>query len=204
MDIRHWFKASNSLDIKKKEKEEKEEGKKFDYIGNDIKWEKIELFTDGSTINNGKNNASGGIGVYFGKNDERNISKKVINSNKSVTNNICELLAIKLGIEKILETTSKENLKTTTIIIYSDSEYCINCITKWSKNWEKNGWKSSNGKPVKNKELIKYNYDYYNRYRIKFNHVRSHTKAPTEASKYKLWYGNEMADKLAKNASVSK
>lgn len=202
MDIRQWFKPSNSLDIKKKNKEE--EGIKFDYIGNDIKWDKIEIFTDGSTINNGKKNASGGIGVYFGKNDERNISKKVIYSKKSVTNNICELLAIKLGIEKILETTSNEKLKTTNIIIYSDSEYSINCITKWSKNWEKNNWKGSNGKPVKNKELIKYNYDYYKKYKIKFKHIRSHTKAPTDTAKYKLWYGNEMADKLARNAAESK
>ena len=30
------------------------------------------IFTDGSCINNGKRNAYGGVGVYFGKNDTRN------------------------------------------------------------------------------------------------------------------------------------
>ena len=38
-------------------------------------------------------------------------------------------------------------------IIYTDSKYVKNGITEWIKKWEKNGWISSNKKPVKNKDL---------------------------------------------------
>ena len=41
------------------------------------------------------------------------------------------------------------------LIIETDSQYAINCSTKWIKGWKKNGWKNSQKKPVKNAELIK-------------------------------------------------
>ena len=43
--------------------------------------------------------------------------------------------------------------KDSKIIIFTDSTYLKNGITLWIKNWEKNGWKSANKKPVKNKDL---------------------------------------------------
>ena len=49
------------------------------------------VFTDGSCSNNGKVNAKAGIGVYFGKNDPRNVSKRVIGKQ---TNNTAELSAV--------------------------------------------------------------------------------------------------------------
>ena len=38
-------------------------------------------------------------------------------------------------------------------MIYTDSIYVKNGITEWVTNWKKNGWKNSNKKPVKNKDL---------------------------------------------------
>jgi len=35
----------------------------------------------------------------------------------------------------------------------ADSNYVKNGITKWIINWKKNGWMTSTGTPVKNKEL---------------------------------------------------
>ena len=37
----------------------------------------MKVYTDGSCINNGKKGSKGGIGVYFGENDERNVSKSL-------------------------------------------------------------------------------------------------------------------------------
>ena len=38
--------------------------------------------------------------------------------------------------------------------IYSDSSYLVNCFQQgWHKNWVKNGWKTSQKKPVENREL---------------------------------------------------
>lgn len=40
------------------------------------------------------------------------------------------------------------------VVIYTDSKYSINCLTDWFHKWETNGWKSSSGKTVDNKDLI--------------------------------------------------
>lgn len=40
------------------------------------------------------------------------------------------------------------------VLIHTDSNYSIQCLTKWFQNWEKNNWRSSSGKAVENKDLI--------------------------------------------------
>ncbi|PLS30719.1 ribonuclease H [Bifidobacterium margollesii] len=41
------------------------------------------------------------------------------------------------------------------LLIESDSQYAINCSTKWVKGWKRNGWRNSQKKPVKNAQIIK-------------------------------------------------
>ena len=41
------------------------------------------------------------------------------------------------------------------LVIETDSQYAINCSTTWVHGWEKNGWKNSQKKPVKNADLIR-------------------------------------------------
>lgn len=41
------------------------------------------------------------------------------------------------------------------LIIETDSQYAINCSTKWVHGWKRNGWKNAQKKPVKNAALIK-------------------------------------------------
>ena len=36
----------------------------------------------------------------------------------------------------------------------TDSKYSIDCLTSWFINWRRNGWKTSSGKTVENKDLI--------------------------------------------------
>jgi ribonuclease HI len=40
------------------------------------------------------------------------------------------------------------------VTIYTDSKYSIDCVTNWYKNWKRNGWVNSKGKPVENKDLV--------------------------------------------------
>ena len=40
------------------------------------------------------------------------------------------------------------------VTIYTDSKYSIDCVTNWYRNWKKNGWMNSKGKPVENKDLV--------------------------------------------------
>ena len=51
----------------------------------------INVYTDGACSNNGKPYARAGYGVYFGKDDPRNVSETF---NGPQTNNAAELLAI--------------------------------------------------------------------------------------------------------------
>lgn len=163
----------------------------------------ICIFTDGSSLNNQeKGNRRGGVGVFFGDEDERNISipLKESKTNK-VTNQVAELLACIKGIETINCT---QKIQSCQLIIYTDSMYVVNMMTKWAINWEKNNWTKSDGKIVDNIELVKKLYYYYQNGNIVFKHVRSHMKEPNKDDpNYKIWYGNDKADKLAVAAAES-
>src|SRR3990172_1681031 len=115
---------------------DKEMKKVYVKKGQEIEEEEVEdveyVFTDGSCFNNGKEGSIGGFGIFFGKGDPRNKSKKY---KGTTTNNYMELLAI-FECFKIF----KKNRK---YCIISDSEYAINCVTKWYKKWINNGWKNN-------------------------------------------------------------
>lgn len=89
------------------------------------------------------------------------------------TNNIAELSGIKLGLSAVKKHTDYET------IVYTDSQYAINILTK--------GWKAKKNIELVNdiKELIKEFRD------IKFEHVYGHNGD----------IFNEECDKLAKKAS---
>ena len=40
------------------------------------------------------------------------------------------------------------------VTVFSDSQLCVNTITKWALAWEKRGWKRK-GDPLKNLDLVK-------------------------------------------------
>ncbi len=161
----------------------------------------IIIFTDGAVPNNqNKGNRKGGIGVFFGLDDPRNISwgMKETSTNK-VTNQICELLACIKGIETLIST---EKIGKKEIWIYTDSMYIVNSITNWAKSWEKNNWRKSDNKPVQNIELIKKLYYLSKNLKVNYKHVKAHTSPPPESSaEYFEWHGNFMADKLAVEAT---
>ena len=73
--------------------------------------------------------------------------------------------------------------------IYSDSEFWINVITKWSLNWERNGWKKKGG-DIKNLEIVKEAVMLYRASEANLIWVRGHNDDP----------GNELADVWANRA----
>ena len=186
-DIRKYFSTSK---VEPKKKSKKKSNKEW------------KVFTDGSTINNGKRNAKGGIGIFFDDDSPDNLGEE-FNINGKTSNNICELEAVRRAINIIIK--KKEFKSNNKILICSDSTYVIDCITKWSNTWEKNGWMRRNkgGKkvPVKNVDLIKEIKKLYYQYTIQFKHIKAHRNLNPEIKKssleYKEWYGNKMADELA-------
>lgn len=170
-------------------------------INESVETREIVVYTDGSAINNGSSKAKGGSGVFFGDNDPRNISKSIIASNgeAKVTNNICELYAVKLAIEKIIET--EPSTIGVRIVLFTDSEYIVKSVLQYSKAWEKNGYKNKRGQPIKNMDLMKRVIELYKKYNVKLHHCPAHKSEPRDKAKRKVWYGNKMADYLARKAS---
>lgn len=158
----------------------------------------IHIFTDGATPNNQNKsgNRHGGVGVFFGTGDSRNISFGMNETEKQkVTNNVCELMACVCAIERIMST---EKVMGKQVVIYTDSMYVVNTIANWASGWEKNGWKKPGGK-ISNLDIIKKLYHYSLNFGIIYRHVDAHTTEPTDkdSKEWNLWYGNMMADKLA-------
>jgi len=149
----------------------------------------IKVFTDGACSMNGSTNAKAGIGVYFGENDKRNVSKRIKGKQ---SNNTAELSAV-IEVFSILKEEIKNN---SSINIYTDSEYVLKCCTSYGEKCESNNWKKKKGE-IPNVELVKEAYLLYKQFdNIKLEWVRAHTNKGDELSK-----GNEGADKLA-NLSI--
>ena len=138
---------------------------------------KYVIYTDGACSGNPGPGGWGAVILNEEKNDT-NISGK----EQSTTNNRMELMAPIMALKKIK--------KASKIIIYTDSIYLKNGITIWIKNWEKNGWKSTNKKPVKNKDLWVMLNELSREHVIDWKWVKAHA-----GNKY-----NEIADKLASDA----
>ena len=73
--------------------------------------------------------------------------------------------------------------------IYTDSEFWINVITKWSIGWEKNGWKKKGGE-IKNLDIVKEVVPLHRESNCTLVWVRGHNDDP----------GNELADEWANKA----
>jgi len=136
------------------------------------------VYTDGSCINNGKENAVGGIGIFFGLDDERNVSQRLEGKQ---TNNTAELMAI-ITTYFIIENDILQGKK---IMVVSDSEYAINCASNYRSK-----------ENISNKELVKQIYDLYKgRTNVRFIHIDAHTGKTDIHS-----IGNDNADRLANMA----
>jgi len=137
----------------------------------------IKIYTDGSCIGNPGSGGWAAI-ILDGKN------KKIISGNKnSTTNNQMELFA---AIKALSNFNKKKSFK-----IFTDSNYVKDGITKWIRNWEKNNWKTSAKKPVKNKELWKKLDKLVKFHDVKWEWIKGHS-----TNVY-----NNLADELAKKAA---
>lgn len=159
----------------------------------------VKVFTDGSSIANGKPECISGSGIYFPDSGVE-ISMNSTEASKLCdipleykSNNVGELLGILLALI-LTEDKSKE------LMIYSDSMYCINSICVWSKNWAKNSWITSGGSPVKNKGILQKILEEKAKFKaVYFKHVRGHKKEPEDknSEEWFNWFGNDKADRLA-------
>ncbi|GAB4060199.1 ribonuclease HI [Catellatospora paridis] len=95
------------------------------------------------------------------------------------TNNRMELTAAISALEALT--------RPVTVHLHTDSTYVRDGITKWMHGWRRNGWLTSDRKPVKNADLWQRLAEAVARHTVEWRWVRGHAGDP----------GNERADALA-------
>ena len=124
--------------------------------------EEVVIYTDGACSGNPGPGGWGTILMYKGN------QKEIFGGKESTTNNVMELTAVLEGLKQL-----KFPCK---VKIYSDSAYVVNAFTqKWIFGWIKNGWKTSNKEPVKNKELWESLYELTKVHQVEFIKVKGHS-----------------------------
>lgn len=143
----------------------------------------LEIWTDGACQGNGKKDSYGGW-AYIVYRDKQLVCQRY-GSELNTTNNRMELKAVLEGFRYAISNANfGEELK-----IFTDSAYIVNCLNKkWYRNWQNNGWYSSQGTPVKNREIWEQLLKYCSAYKdFEIIKVKGHRGIAS----------NELADMLA-------
>ena len=123
--------------------------------------ENVTIYTDGACSGNPGPGGWGAVLIYKG------YKKEIWGSEQNTTNNIMELTAVVEALKKLKYECRVE--------LYSDSAYVVNAFDKgWIYNWVKNDWKTSDKKPVKNKELWEELYALTKKHDVTFIKVKGH------------------------------
>ena len=149
----------------------------------------IDIFTDGSCINNGKNvEKRCGYGIYVPKYQEYNVSSRF--TIEPLTNNRAELFAIykSLGIIQKIDPLAEKQF-----VLYTDSEYSIKIYNNIQLFLKKN---NNNIENLKNQDIIKLIIQKLNnfKHKLKIKHIYSHQENNNYFS-----ISNNIVDKMAKN-----
>ena len=104
----------------------------------------LMAWTDGACSGNP---GPGGWGVLMRAMDgETVVKERVLNGGEAdTTNNRMELMAAISALEALTRASE--------ITITTDSAYVKNGITSWMVGWKRKGWRTADGKPVKNIDL---------------------------------------------------
>lgn len=136
----------------------------------------VDIYTDGACSSNPGMGGYCAILIYSG------VEKIISGFENITTNNRMELLAVIKGLEALKEDCN--------VNLYSDSRYVVEAFNMgWIDAWQKNNWKTSSKKPVKNIDLWEQLLQLIKKHKVNFIHVRGH-----EDNEY-----NNRCDKIAVN-----
>ncbi len=138
---------------------------------------KVTLYTDGACSGNPGLGGWGAVLMYNGH------EKRISGAEENTTNNRMELFAVISGLECLKEPCE--------VTVYSDSAYTVNSfVNGWIYEWEKNGWKKADKKPVLNCDLLQRLLALTKIHSVEFIKVKGHAD-----NEY-----NNICDKLATDA----
>jgi ribonuclease HI len=133
----------------------------------------VDLYTDGACRGNP---GPGGWGVLLRLDQHE---KELWGGERDTTNNRMELTAAIRGLEALKRPVS--------VRVHTDSQYVLKGISEWIHAWKKNGWKTSDRKPVKNADLWRELDALRSQHALEWIWVKGHAGHPE----------NERADALA-------
>jgi ribonuclease HI len=134
----------------------------------------VVIYTDGACSGNP---GPGGWGVVLRWNGTQ---KELHGGDAQTTNNRMELMAAIQALEALN--------RPSRVQLHTDSTYLLNGITKWITAWQRNGWRTSARKPVKNEDLWRRLVEAMNGHEVSWLWVKGHAGEE----------GNERADALAR------
>ncbi len=135
--------------------------------------EPVEIFCDGACKGNP---GPGGWGVVL---RYRGVDRELYGAEPHTTNNRMELTALIQGLGALK--------RPCRVRVTTDSQYLMHGITQWIANWKRNGWRTSDKAPVKNRDLWQALDAALAPHEIEWHWVRGHSGHPE----------NERADGLA-------
>jgi ribonuclease HI len=112
------------------------------------------------------------------------VEKEIFGGETATTNNRMELR----GVIEALRLLTRE----CEVVVYTDSSYVQKGISEWIHGWKRNGWRTSDKKPVKNSDLWRELDELVAKHQIEFRWVKGHAGNK----------GNERADVLANRGVV--
>ncbi|SNZ05523.1 ribonuclease HI [Cohaesibacter gelatinilyticus] len=135
---------------------------------------KVTIYTDGACSGNPGPGGWGAL-LLYGEHE-----RELYGGEAETTNNRMELQAAIEALNALKRSCE--------IDLYTDSQYVKGGITGWIHGWKKNGWKTSNKKPVKNAELWQALDEALRPHQVSWHWVKGHAGHE----------GNERADELAR------
>ncbi len=135
--------------------------------------EPVIIYTDGACKGNP---GPGGWGALLRRGA---VEKELFGGETLTTNNRMELTAVIQALTALKQPCE--------IALYTDSQYVRQGIMTWIHNWKRNGWRTSDRKPVKNADLWQALDRLSANHRIAWHWVKGHAENP----------GNVRADALA-------
>ncbi|UNC93313.1 ribonuclease HI [Candidatus Contubernalis alkaliaceticus] len=121
----------------------------------------IEIYTDGACSGNPGPGGWAAVLMYGDK-------KKEISGGEPQTTN--QRMEMKAAVEAL-----KALKYPCDVSLYSDSAYLVNAFNQgWLDRWQKNGWRTSQKKPVENKDLWEELLKFAAKHKVKFIKVKGH------------------------------
>ncbi len=125
----------------------------------------FDVYTDGACKGNPGKGAWAAIVLKHGTNE---VLRELSGTSDRTTNNIMELTAVAEGLKTLVEPAH--------VVVYSDSAYIVNAFRDgWIRTWQRNGWKTKDKAPVKNRELWEEIVRLTTLHRVQFEKVKGHS-----------------------------